>query len=104
MAEFFPKSVLQENGNEKTTAAFGCPGYGRRDACRPYVYSGEQLLFSYTDSNVAGSQGFISLTSNKCMISFDDVAIYKLPMDSGGKLTGEETGDGDIGNWDDWNS
>lgn len=38
------------------------------------------------------------------MISFDDVAIYKLPMDSGGKLTGEETGDGDIGNWDDWNS
>ena len=68
------------------------------------VYSGEQLLFSYTDSNVAGSQGFISLTSNKCMISFDDVAIYKLPMDSGGKLTGEETGDGDIGNWDDWNS
>ena len=68
------------------------------------VYSGEQLLFSYTDSNVAGSQGFISLTSNKCMISFDDVAIHKLPMDSGGKLTGEETGDGDIGNWDDWNS
>lgn len=68
------------------------------------VYSDERLLFSYTGSDVAGSEGFISFTSNKCMVSFDDVVIRKLPFDNDEKLTGNETGDGETGNWDDWNN
>lgn len=68
------------------------------------VYAGGQRLFSYTGSDVAGSEGFIGFTSNKCMVSFDDVAIHKLPIDNDEKLTGNETGDGDTGSWSDWDS
>lgn len=38
------------------------------------------------------------------MVSFDDVAIHKLPIDNDEKLTGNETGDGDTGSWSDWDS
>lgn len=45
------------------------------------VYNGTQRLIQYKDSKLAGAEGFISLTSNKSMVSFDDILIQPMKGD-----------------------
>ncbi len=42
------------------------------------VYHGDKSLFSYTSSEISGSEGFVSFTSNKSLVSFDNVLIEPL--------------------------
>ena len=45
------------------------------------VYNGTQRLIQYKDSKLVGAEGFLSLTSNRSMVSFDDILIQPVKGD-----------------------